>query len=149
MLFVRLRFMKYSLVPLLIGGLTYIGLRTESLRMFKWIKMISLESEVGHFRNIMSNFSPYFPQWVKFSLPDGLWMFSYTSVILIIWEGQINRASIIWLGLIPIVAITSEIFQLLGLLTGTFDWFDFVFYLLGFCIPIYYLPLKIKNYAKL
>ena len=120
--------------PLLIGGFTYLFFRSDSLLMFTWCNSIGILSEIKYIRNIL--FEIKFPSWVIYNLPDGLWVFSYVNLMLIIWKCKIKKNSIIWISFIPILAIVSELLQLNGLVFGTFDWRDILFYLLGSMIPI-------------
>ncbi len=72
------------------------------------------------------------PKWVIYSLPDGLWMFSCTSLILNVWNNRLNKQSIVWIISMPAIAILSEFLQLFHLIRGTFDILDIASYLIGF-----------------
>tara|TARA_B100000795_G_scaffold216277_1_gene170160 strand:+ start:431 stop:805 length:375 start_codon:yes stop_codon:yes gene_type:complete len=76
------------------------------------------------------------PDWFLYSLPDGIWLFSYLSVLLLIWDNKISKHNIHWVLLIPSIAIFSEIGQLFEIVSGTFDITDLVFYLAGTILPI-------------
>ena len=93
-----------SLVILLLGGLIYVIFRDKSLLMFDWL---------------------------KYSLPDGLWIFSYMFIVDAIWDREKNAVSMIFLWGLPIVAVLSECFQYFGLLAGVFDWMDMASYMLA------------------
>lgn len=125
----------YSISPLLIGGLIYISFRVESLRMFSWFNSISLSEVIIRIRNYTLNYDFLIPDWVKFSLPDGLWLFSFTSLTLITWKSEINSSNLFWLIGLPIIALLSEIGQSISIIPGTFDWIDIAMYLFGFMLP--------------
>ena len=72
------------------------------------------------------------PKWVIYSLPDGLWMFSCTSLILNVWNNRLNKQSIVWIISMPAIAILSEFLQLFHFIRGTFDILDIARYLIGF-----------------
>ena len=103
--------------------------------MFKWISFFHLNQIVFFFRSFIF-WKNIFPKWVIYSLPDGLWMFSGTSLILNVWGNSINKQSIFWILMIPFIAILFEFLQLIHLMRGTFDIIDIVIYLIGFGVSI-------------
>lgn len=137
-------------IPVILGGLIYIIFRTEKLLMFQWFEDLSLSDKITtiqEFRNIFA-----FPDWIIYSLPDGLWMFSYTAISLEIWKHSIMRQNIFWIFSIPIVAISSEFLQSFKIIPGTFDYIDLIFYVFGIILP-YCISTKIifntKKHEKL
>lgn len=118
-----------SLVILLLGGLIYVIFRDKSLLMFDWYKTIGISNEVDGLRRLFQGEGIY--GWVKYSLPDGLWIFSYMFIVDAIWDRERNVVSMIFLWGLPIVAILSECLQYLGLLPGVFDWMDMASYMLA------------------
>jgi hypothetical protein len=125
------------LLTLLIGSFIYILFRTETLKMFSWFNSLNLEKNIKILRNLTFELKAELPNWFLFSLPDGLWLFSYVSLILIFWKNKINRKNIFWILFLPFLAIFSEIAQFFNLLSGTFDAVDLLFYLFGTLLPIY------------
>ena len=121
---------------LLLGGLIYILFRQDTLKMFSWFDNINLSTAISELRLFTVPFSGHFPNWFLYSLPDGLWLFSYLSVLLAVWDNVISKHNIHWLLLVPMVAIFSEIGQLFEIVPGTFDIFDLIFYLLGTVLPV-------------
>jgi len=78
----------------------------------------------------------YFPNWIVFYFPDFLWIFSFTSVLLLIWDNKINFNSFFIL-LFPLLsAFLFEYCQKIGIIKGTFDIFDLITYLIGFFVSI-------------
>ena len=135
-----------------IGGMIYILFRTQSLIMFDWFKMLLLEEHIEKLRSSSMLYIKKLPNWFLFSFPDGLWLFSYISLIFIVWKNQINRHSIIWIFIIPFYAISLEIGQLLNYFKGTFDFNDLFFYAIGIISPFIIfnnlLTLKLKHYEQ-
>lgn len=76
------------------------------------------------------------PRWVIYSLPDGLWMFSGTTLILNVWNNIISKQSIFWIILMPLGAFFFEYLQKLKYIRGTFDFLDIANYLIGFTASI-------------
>lgn len=132
--------------PVILGGFIYITFRTNNLLMFNWFENLGLSNEIIFIRNLKNNFS--FPNWVIYNLPDGLWLFSYTAILLEIWDYLIDKKTFFWIFSIPLAAILSEILQLFKIIPGTFDLTDIGFYLLGTIIPFYLLPKIIFNTKK-
>ena len=114
--------------------------------MFDWIEDYNIS--ILNIRTLTSEYYDKLPNWFLFSLPDGLWLFSYTSLILLIWRNKIDRENFIWIVIIPILIILSELGQLLNIVPGTFDLVDILLYSLGVILPILifteYLNLKTK-----
>lgn len=124
------------LFTLLLGGFVYISFRQDTLKMFSWFDSINLSAVISELRLFTLPLSDHLPNWFLYSLPDGLWIFSYLSVLLVVWDNVISKYNIHWLLLLPIIAIVSEIGQLFGIIPGTFDIFDLTFYIGGTILPI-------------
>lgn len=123
------------LLTLIVGGLIYISFRTDSLVMFKWFAALSLDTPIEYLRETTLTIKEHFPDWFVFSLPDGLWIFSYISLTLLIWGNDINKRNLFWVFLIPFIAISSELGQLFNIVPGTFDAIDLTFYITGAISP--------------
>jgi len=119
------------LLPLIIGGLIYISFRPETLLMFDFFSTLSIDAPIEYLRENTMGLKQYFPDWFLFSLPDGLWVFSYVSLVLLIWNNTISKHNIFWIILIPIIAVLSEFGQYIKIIPGTFDELDLMFYILG------------------
>tara|TARA_B110000091_G_scaffold198350_1_gene227268 strand:+ start:237 stop:680 length:444 start_codon:yes stop_codon:yes gene_type:complete len=123
-------------LTLLLGGLVYISFRQDTLKMFSWFDRVNLSGVISELRLSTLPLTDHLPNWFLYSLPDGLWLFSYLSVLLVVWDNTISKQNIHWLLLVPAVAVFSEIGQLFGVVPGTFDIFDLTFYLGGTVLPI-------------
>lgn len=123
------------ILPLLVGGLIYISFRSLSLRMFSWFDIIGVHNIIYNLREILHPFKKDLPTWVYFSLPDGLWVYSFSSAYLIVWKNQFKIARF-WL-LIPFTfGCVLELAQLLKIFPGTFDFTDFIVTFLGFTLSL-------------
>lgn len=115
--------------------------------MFNWFQSIGIENKVLSIREIFFPFKMYLPQWVYYSLPDGLWVYSFTSAILIVWNNEFKTAKF-WL-LIPLfTGIISEIAQGLKLFSGTFDILDLTFTIAALLLSIIIINHKFKQNDK-
>lgn len=124
------------ILPLMIGGLIYLAFRTDSLLMFKWFDAILLDTPIEYLREMTLTSSKHLPNWFLFSLPDGLWIFSYISLTLVIWRNKITKQNVFWILIIPCFAIISELGQSFKIVSGTFDYTDLTFYFLGVITPL-------------
>lgn len=112
-----------ALILFIVEGLLYLTFRSTELNMFRlyehagpWVKTLrEWGSEL------------YVPEWVKYSLPDGLWLLSYLFLIDAIWN-KFDKCSSIWYLIMPGVAFGSELAQLFWGFTGTADPMDFTCY---------------------
>ena len=121
------------IVPLLIGGLTYILFRADSLIMFKWFDNFGLGTIIHTVRQSIGHSN--LPAWTIFSLPDALWIFSFTSFMLIIWRDKFSSQSILWIFIAPTIGLLSEIGQAFHFVRGTFDLTDLTLILIASILP--------------
>jgi len=133
----RRNFFLAHIFSLFIGGIIYLFFRTEKLLMFKWINFIGAEDVLNKIRLITLNFRPYIPDWLLYSMPDGLYVFSYVSLMLAVWNMKLTLTSIFWILNIPLIIIVSEIGQLFLIVPGTYDIKDLSFYLFGTVLPFF------------
>lgn len=126
-----------GILPVFFGGLIYLTYRVDSLLMFNWFKIFGLTDLVIFLRTNDTLQNLTIPNWVKFSLPDALWLFSFTYIILLIWDFKITRKSVLWILLTPTVGLFSEIGQQIGIIPGTFDKVDLLLLLLSTALPFY------------
>jgi hypothetical protein len=122
-------------LPVFLGGLIYLTYRAETLLMFSWSKYIGFTDFVNFLRTNSQLQDLAIPNWVKFSLPDALWLFSFTYIILFLWDFKINRQSAAWIFLAPTVGLFSELGQLVEIIPGTFDKMDLLLLFLATIIP--------------
>ena len=127
--------------PLLVGGLTYILFRADTLKMFQWFSRLGLEESIHRIRQ--TTYGQFkMPAWFIFSLPDALWLFSFTNLMLILWKDKFSINSMFWILLAPTVGIFSELGQAIKIVPGTFDLTDLVLLTIASFLPF----IKI-NYA--
>ena len=128
----------------LAGSYIYLCFRSTDLLMFHLFPGGHLPEWVCQLRSAFSEKS--IPDWVRYSLPDGLWLLAYQLLIDGIWGGQSSPYLLFFLTLLPLLAFSSEFLQMLHVLPGTGDWADVFFYLMSSLI---FLTLKIiMSYEK-
>ena len=124
------------LMTLMLGGLIYLFFRVKTLLVFEWFESLNIIEFLRPIRIVTMGYSVYLPDWLLFSLPDGLWIFSYMAIILLIWRNRIKKNNVIWIFIVPLLIILIEIGQLYHVIIGTFDSVDLIFYFFGAILPI-------------
>lgn len=139
----RLRLIFYLLhsISLIIGSLIYILFRSGNILIFKWFKFLGIAKFIDYIRKFTLHFAFSLPKWFLFSFPDGLFLFSYVTLMLSIWNFKVNYISGFWIFIIPWYFIGTEIGQLFSFYSGTFDKMDMFFYFLSLFISyfLYYI----------
>ncbi len=75
------------------------------------------------------------PDWMAYSLPDGLWAAALSTLLLAIWEFRPYGAATAW-GMIALLAgLGFEAGQRTGLMPGTYDPLDMVMLAAGGTLP--------------
>lgn len=134
-------------VTLFMGGMVYVLFRPMNMLMFEWFDSVGLLKFICRMR-IETTF--LLPNWVEYSLPDGLWIFSYSLYIGSIWNFRLNK-SVPFLILLPFISIIDEFLQIFNLVPGTFDVLDICAYILASVLGIGYILLmnkKMRLYEK-
>lgn len=109
------------------GGLVYICWRDPNLLMFRWFSAIGLEPSIDWLRLGTASVQTALPHWLVYSLPDGLWVYALTALMILLWRGVHSLPiKIFWLSLGLLLGAGSELGQLAGILPGAFDPMDLV-----------------------
>jgi hypothetical protein len=131
----------------MLGGFIYIAFRSLSLRLFSWFETAGLNTITSFIRHIAFPLKSHLPQWVYYSLPDGLWVYSFSSALLILWKGQYEKAKI-WLFIPLFSGSMIEIAQGLRIFPGTFDFLDLTFTTISLLLSIIIINDKFKTNDK-
>lgn len=124
----------FAFISILGGAIIYILFRPTHLLMFFWIDRIGLMDFVNSIRPVSWNV----PEWVVYSLPDGLWLFSYCLFIGCVWDFNLRKCLFV-LTILPVYAVSNEIMQFFHLVSGTFDWMDLFAFLMAFALGTLYI----------
>lgn len=140
----RIVTMLLSFSTLFIGGGLYLMCRSERLVMFDWCKTIGIYPLIQQLRP-----KGDFDSWLVYSLPDGLWLFSYIILMGAIWAFDMRKSLLCSAPLI-VIAIGSEVLQLPHIVRGTFDVIDLLCYIAGSVSGIIYIKKlnKINDYEN-
>lgn len=137
----------HVVLPLLIGSLIYVLFRSESLIVFNWLGYLGILEHIREFRELLNSFKYVLPNWVIYSLADGLWVYAFVSAYLIYFKIDY------WLIVPFLLSIGIEILQYFQFFQGTFDVLDLIYFIIGYTLPFLLLKnfyqFKIKLYWKI
>lgn len=119
-------FILHGIGPVTLGGIIYIMSRTEHLRMFHWAQIIGLKPFIDAIREYAIPFSVQLPSWVIFNLPDALWVYGLTALMILIWANKAGWIRWFFLLIGPTLGIGGELCQAFSWAPGTFDRIDFL-----------------------
>lgn len=138
------------LVALLVGAIIYIFMRQHEPKFFALFTEIGLDNWINSVRQDTLYSSSTLPNWVVFSLPNGLWAFAYSLIITTIWAESKSKIRYFWLATIPVLVLGFEVLQLTETIRGTFCIQDMVSGIVGIIIGIFVgnKITKIKNHEK-
>ena len=127
-----------GLLFLICGCTIYLLFRSKSLNIYQWCTALGLSSVIDNLREQVQNWN--ISEFVKFSLPDGLYCTAYILIIDAIWYKDKGIMKCVIISFVPFVTFCSEIMQYLGLVKGTFDVYDLICYTIP---PLIYILTKI------
>ena len=113
---------------LLVACTIYLVMRSKSIALYQWCRATVGTALADSMREATRGWAV--PDFVRYSLPDGLYCLSYILIADAIWSGSRQAAKYIVVAAIPAAALLHETMQLAGLARGTFDWADVACYAL-------------------
>lgn len=116
---------------LVVGCAIYLLFRSKTLNIYVWCKWLGLSDDIDALR--LSVHGWHVPNFIRFSLPDGLYCAAWFFFIDAIWHNEKRFVKYVVIMLVPFVTISSEILQYFGLVRGTFDAYD----LFCYTIPLF------------
>ena len=131
----------HIILPIFVGSTIYVLFREKTLLMFDWFSYLKLDFIIDSLRNNFYGYRTYIPKSILFSLPDALWVYSFTMFLSIYFKNRI-LLSIIFIG-----SITTEISQLC-FVVGTFDIYDVIYMFALYLIAMYFIK-KFEEEKKL
>lgn len=115
-----------GILMLVCGGFIYLLFRSKSLNIYIWCSVIGLADYIDFMRNATREWNV--ADFIRFSLPDGLYCASYILVMDAIWNERSGIIKCLIISIVPIITIGSEILQYFGIVKGTFDVYDLICY---------------------
>ena len=129
-----------------LGGMIYLLFHSSERVFFSWLRFLGLNNWIYFARNRSLVISQHLPLWILYSLPDGLWAFSYALFIAGIWWRSVSWLKYIWMATIPLLVIGSELLQYYAIIPGTFSLLDLAFEILGIIAGISLAIITTKQY---
>ena len=126
-----------AILTISLGGLIYILLRPTESIFFGWIKTVGLGNELNRLRDLQLFITSTVPEWIIYSLPNGLWAFTYAAIITHIWWRSQSILKFFWIATIPLLVLGYEFLQITELLSGTFCMQDLLFGVAGIISGIF------------
>lgn len=127
----------HFILPISFGALIYILFRPMQIIVFQWINLLGFESQLLKARALF-DISNHLPDWVVYSLPGGLWAYSFMFLISFIWGDEQRLGKKVFTIIVIILALGSELGQLFGVVPGTFCVADIVAYTIGLLLGYIY-----------
>lgn len=128
-------------LPIFVGSMIYILFREKELLMFNWFNYLKLNFIIDFLRNNFYKYRIYIPKSILFSLPDALWVYSFTMFLSIYYKNRIILSAIF------VGSIITEILQL-WFVVGTFDIYDVIYMFTLYLIAMYFIK-KFEEEKKL
>ena len=126
------RFFLHVILTMFIGGVIYVLFRSDTLLMFRWFEFFKLDKLIYSLREYTFYYRKYIPESVLFSLPDCLWVYSFTMFLSFYLKN-------IFLIMIPCIgSVLTEIGQL-WFVPGTFDILDILYMLVATGIALFFI----------
>lgn len=138
MIFNLLNKIAIPVILLIIGGMIYLTYRVDTLKMFSWVDIIGANDYINLLRSNHFLNEYQLPKWIIYSLPDALWVYSFSYLMLLIWNFKITISNAFWLSIGPFIGVFSELGQLINIVPGTYDPIDLFFIITA--IIIAFLP---------
>ena len=123
---------------LVCGCAIYLLFRSKTLNIYQWCSALGLSNMINSLRYSVQDWK--ISDFTKFSLPDGLYCAAYILIMDAIWHYDSRIVKYIVLSFVPLITISSEVFQYFGLVKGTFDIYDLVSYSIP---PVIYLVMHL------
>ena len=130
------KYILLSCLAVFVGGFIYIFFRPTEAGFMKWFGTVGIENWLYAAREKSLSINSFLPDWIVYSLPNGLWAFAYTIIVLRIWKGSISIVKYFWFLSIPVLVFGFEVLQLTGDLQGTFCWSDMLWGAIGITLGL-------------
>lgn len=109
-----------STFAVILGGAIYLLFRNSEIVAVHWLNSLGMDGWIREVRSLELSSNLLIPQWIIYSLPNGLWAIAYAMIISYIWIGHSSWFKWVWLSTIPLLVFGFEMLQYLKILPGTF-----------------------------
>jgi hypothetical protein len=126
MKYINPNFIINVIFPIVLGLIIYLLYRDTSLLVFDWISYIYLDDLIFRVRDYLEPYKLITNGFIIYTLPDGLWSYSLTYVMCLIWFDIKNKIKYFMISIGIIFGVFLELGQLFNLIQGTFDINDLI-----------------------
>lgn len=121
-----------GVIFLLCGCFIYLLFRSKTLYIHQWGHTLGLSKVIDTLRKQVEGWNV--SEFIKFSLPDGLYCAAYILIMDAIWHNDKRKIKYYIISFVPFITISSELLQYFGLVMGTFDLYDLMCYMIPLII---------------
>ena len=130
-------FAAHVVFPIFMGASIYLLWRSQELLMFDWLCAVGLSDSSHSIRVLAYPATMFLPQWILYSLPDGLWVYAVTAWMGLIWLECHYLRRYFWMTTGLMLGLGGEIGQAFRLIPGTFDTWDLVMTIVAFSVAFF------------
>ena len=127
-----------------IAGYIYVSSRIANLALYEWLGIDYYNSLFEYIRDYSVTLAP----WVKFNLPDGLWLLSFLLFMEGIWREDRRMKCVFCISIVTF-AFILEFVQFIGYFPGTGDICDILAYIIAIMLFLIINKLKQISYEKI
>lgn len=132
------------IMPLILGGSIYLFFRPKNLLMFNFFKEIGIPPLINLDVILPVDLKSRIPEWVIYSLPNSLWLYSMLSFLFSVWKENKQKLIKYLLGSF-MTCILIEVSQKIHWIPGTFCITDILFVTLSLIVFVFFHPTLIKS----
>ncbi len=121
-----LAWLAHVVGPLGLGGLLYVVARPRGLVFWDWARAARLDAPLLALRGWLGPLLEGLPEWVRYTLPDALWVYALTAAIVRLQRDSSALVRALYLAIPAALGPGAELLQAAGALPGTFDPLDLV-----------------------
>ena len=127
-----------AFVLLASGGMVYVVFRPSNLLLIVVLKALGAGDALDALKSSLQGLEV--PDFVVYSLPAALWSAAYILAMEALWRGRGVSLGfrVVWVSVVPVMGVASELMQAYGMLPGVFDWMDLMCYVLPFLVYTVY-----------
>ncbi|HWK24580.1 MAG TPA: hypothetical protein VNS08_16245 [Ureibacillus sp.] len=142
----KLQSWAHIYLPIIIGGTIYTLFRVDNLLVFQMYEILQIDGLIDSFRE--HSLVLEIPSFVKYSLPDGLWVYAFTYFLVSLWKYEENAGKEKYLIMIvPLwLGVGGEIMQIFFSQIGTFDFQDLLISLIAYIAG--YIAVRRSNFKN-
>ena len=139
----RIHSILWAIALFFFAAYIYVSSRSANMALYEWLGIDYYNSFFEYIRDHSVVLAP----WVRFNLPDGLWIFSFLLFMEGIW-GNDRHMKWIFCIIIVVFAFVVEFIQFIGYFPGTGDIWDILAYIIAIMLFLIINKLKQISYEK-